>query len=71
MGYAAAIGLDPKECRVALIERRFAPHVRELATAAARSGIIGTPIVFINGERFEDRVEAELLGPAVDRIAAG
>jgi 2-hydroxychromene-2-carboxylate isomerase len=69
VGYARAIGLDANECRAALAERRFAAQVRELATAAARSGIIGTPIVFINGERFEDRVEAALLGPAVDRAA--
>jgi protein-disulfide isomerase len=71
VGYATAIGLDANECQAALAERRFAAHVRELAAAAARSGIIGTPIVFINGERFEDRVEAALLGPAVDRAAAG
>jgi protein-disulfide isomerase len=71
VGYAAAIGLDAEECRTCLVERRYAARVRELATIAARSGIIGTPIVFINGERFEDRVEAGLLGPAVDRAAAG
>jgi protein-disulfide isomerase len=69
VGYAAAIGLDANECRAALVERRFAHRVNDLAGAAARSGIIGTPTLFINGQRFEDRIEADTLGAEIDRIA--
>jgi protein-disulfide isomerase len=69
VGYATAIGCDAEKCRAALVDRRFAAHVRELAVAAAHAGIIGTPILFINDARFEDRIELEFLGPAIDRAA--
>ena len=65
--YAAAVGLDPEACRTALVERRFAERVRELAVAAIRSGIIGTPTLFINDARYEDRVEEEPLQAAIEQ----
>ena len=65
VSYAKAIGLDEDECRTALVERRFAHYVHELAAEAARSGIISTPALFIDGERFEDRIEIEILGAAI------
>jgi len=67
---AKAVGLDPEACRKALIEKTFAPRVRELATAAIRSGIIGTPTLFLNGVRYEDRVEFVPLRAAIDAILA-
>jgi NhaA family Na+:H+ antiporter len=67
---AKAIGLDPDECRAALVERKYAERVRELSVASVRSGIIGTPTFFINGAHYEDRLEADLLGAAV-RAALG
>ena len=67
VGYAAAVGLDPNACRAALDEHRFASRVNELAVASIRSGIVGTPTLFINGTRFEDRIELERLRPAVER----
>ncbi|HEX3596167.1 MAG TPA: thioredoxin domain-containing protein [Polyangiaceae bacterium] len=70
VGYAKAIGCDAERCRTALVERRFAATVRELDSVAARSGIIGTPVLFINGERFEDRIEEAPLLAAVDHAYA-
>jgi protein-disulfide isomerase len=67
---AKAIGLDEAECRVALVERKFAARVRELSVAAVRSGIIGTPTLFINGVHYENRMEADLIANAV-RAALG
>jgi NhaA family Na+:H+ antiporter len=61
----AAVGLDSQECRTALVEHRYAERVRELATASVRSGIIGTPTLFINSEHYQDRLEVGLLGTAV------
>lgn len=69
--YAAAIGLDGEACRVALVERRFEPRVKELVVAATRSGIIGTPMLFLNGKRYEDRIERELLTEAIERTLQG
>jgi protein-disulfide isomerase len=70
VAYAAAIGLDPEACRAALVERRFAVRVKELAVAAIRSGIIGSPIVFINDQRYEDRIEEQPLIASLDRALA-
>ena len=64
---AAAIGLDAAACRQALLDRSFADRVRELSIAALHSGIIGTPTVFINGVRFENRIEEPLLQAAISR----
>jgi protein-disulfide isomerase len=70
VSYAAAIGLDAEKCRLALLEHRFAAQVRELAVAAVRSGIIGTPVLFLNDERFEDRIEIDTLTVAIDKALA-
>jgi len=63
---AKTVGLDPEACRNALVERTFAGRVRELAVASVKSGIIGTPTLFINGMRYEDRIEEDLLRSALE-----
>lgn len=63
---AKSVGLDSEACRKALEERTFAERVREIAVAAARAGIIGTPTLFINGVRYEDRMEEEPLVRALE-----
>jgi Na+:H+ antiporter, NhaA family len=67
---ASAIGLDAAACRKALVERSFAERVRELSVAALHSGIIGTPTLFINGVRYENRIEEPLLSAAIERALA-
>ncbi|HEY5374371.1 MAG TPA: DsbA family protein [Polyangiaceae bacterium] len=64
---AIAVGLDGAACRNALVERTFAERVRELSVASVRSGIIGTPTVFINGTHYENRIEVPLLEAAIRR----
>jgi protein-disulfide isomerase len=67
---AKSIGLDAESCRKALEERTFAERVREVAVAAVRAGIIGTPTLFINGVRYEDRMEEEPLALALETALA-
>ena len=67
---ATAVGLDAAACRKALLERSFAERVRELSVAALHSGIIGTPTLFINGVRYENRIEEPLLKAAIERALA-
>lgn len=67
---ASAIGLDANAFRQALVERSFAERVRELSVAALHSGIIGTPTLFINGVRYENRIEEALLSAAIERALA-
>ena len=64
---ALSIGLDADACRKALTDRTFAERVRELSVASVRSGIIGTPTVFINGVHYENRLEEPLLTAAIRR----
>ena len=71
VGAAAAVGLDESALRQALVERRFAERVRELSIAAVHSGIIGTPTLFINGARYENRIEEPLLTAAIERALGG
>ena len=63
---AESIGLDPEACRKALVERTFAERVREITVASVQCGIIGTPTLFINGVRYENRMEEELLRSALE-----
>jgi len=67
VGAATTVGLDATEFRQALVERRFAERVRELSIAAVHSGIIGTPTLFINSVRYENRIEEPLLTAAIER----
>ncbi len=64
---ATEIGLDSAACRKALIEKAYAGRVREIAVLAVKSGIIGTPTLFINGAHYEDRMEEDLLQSAINR----
>lgn len=64
---ASAVGLDVTEFRQALVEHRYAERVRELSVAAVHSGIIGTPTLFINGVRYENRIEEPPLTAAIER----
>jgi Na+:H+ antiporter, NhaA family len=64
---ATAVGLDRAACRNALEQRSFAERVRELSVAALHSGIVGTPTLFINGVRYENRIEEPLLRAAIER----
>lgn len=72
LGQAAAqIGLNLEAFRRALLEHTFAERVRELSVASVHSGIIGTPTLFINGVRYENRIEEPLLREAIRRAAQG
>lgn len=71
VGAASAVGLDTTAFRQALVERRFAERVRELSVAALHSGIVGTPTLFINGTRYENRIEEPLLSAAIERTLSG
>jgi protein-disulfide isomerase len=64
---ATVIGLDAEACRKALLEHTFAERVRELSVASVQSGIIGTPTLFINGIRYENRIEVPLLSNAIQQ----
>lgn len=68
---AQRVGLDVARFRRELVERVHAPRVKELAVRALRHGVVGVPTLFIDGERFVARPEAEPLAAAIRaRLAA-
>jgi protein-disulfide isomerase len=58
--YAAALGFDEALTGAAL-RGEFAAKVRADFTSGVRSGVNGTPCLFINGQRFEGAWDAESL----------
>ena len=68
--YARDLGLDLERFESALADHRHRPRVERDAAGAARSGVSGTPALFLDGERYEGFYDAESLEDAV-RAAAG
>lgn len=65
VAHAQRIGLDVDRFRRELVDRVYAPRVKELAVRAIRHGVVGVPTLFINGEHYVERPQAEPLVAAV------
>ena len=59
--YAKAIGLDGERFERELAEHAHEGRVREDFRSGVRSGVNGTPTFFINGVRYDDAWDFELL----------
>jgi protein-disulfide isomerase len=66
MDYAADLGLGVDEFILDLVTHRHLPKIRGDFMGGVRSGVNGTPCLFINGERFNGPVEGPLLARAID-----
>jgi protein-disulfide isomerase len=66
IAYANAIGLDIDAFTSDLEMHRHIPKIREDFMGGARSGVNGTPTLFINGERFDSPADEALLARAID-----
>jgi protein-disulfide isomerase len=64
--YAIDLGLYIDAFINDLETHRHLPKIREDFMGGVRSGVNGTPCLFINGERFNGPVEESLLGRAID-----
>jgi protein-disulfide isomerase len=58
--YAKRVGLDEGLVEAAL-QGNFEPKIRNDFKSGVRSGVNGTPTLFVNGQRFEGPAEAEAL----------
>ena len=69
--YAVEVGLDLERFEEELAERRHAPRVREDRLGGERSGVDATPAFFVNGVRYEGRLDLEGLLTAVEDAVGG
>jgi protein-disulfide isomerase len=75
LGYAAELGLDVERFKRDLRERRHNRRIAEDVAGAERSGVSGTPTIFINGQRVYGSYDLTSLMGAVqaartDRMAS-
>jgi len=63
---AEALGLSQPNLSRAMEAREFAPRIRADFNGGVRSGVNGTPSLFVNGQRFDEAVELESLIAAVE-----
>jgi protein-disulfide isomerase len=58
---AKELKLDINRFNSDIKTRKFKEHVRKDFMGGAKSGVNGTPTLFINGERFDQNFDGELL----------
>ena len=66
---ATTLELDVNQFTADLLQRRFAPRVREDFMSGVQSGVNGTPTFFINGLRFDGEWDYDSLLDAVRQAA--
>ena len=66
VAYAAELGLDVNAFVADLESHCHVPKIREDFMGGVRSGVNGTPCLFINGQRFNGPADEALLARAID-----
>jgi protein-disulfide isomerase len=66
---AESLGLSLEELLKALNNGTYTPIVKEQFLGGVRSGVNGTPTLFINGQRYNGPVEFQDLVPAIVEIS--
>jgi len=66
VAHAQRIGLDVARFQRELVDRVYAPRVKELAVRSIRHGVVGVPTLFINGQRYAERPQLEPLAAAIE-----
>jgi protein-disulfide isomerase len=67
--YARQLGLDVHAVENALDTHKFVPHIREDFSSGVRSGVNGTPCLFINGRRHDGGWDAYSVINALERAS--
>ena len=68
--YAAAVGCDVDRFVREMAENKYAGRVREHFLSGIRSGVNGTPSIFINGLRYDGPRDLASLLAAIEQVAA-
>ena len=67
--HARKLGLDPERFQHDMGAHETEVRIREDLASGGRSGVIGTPGLFINGERYDGPLERDALMAALARAA--
>ena len=68
--YAAEVGCNLDQFVNDMAENRYAARVREDFLSGVRSGVNGTPTIFINGLRYDGPRDLESMLAAIEQITA-
>jgi protein-disulfide isomerase len=68
--YAAAVGCDVDRFVRDMAENKYVGRVREHFLSGVRSGVNGTPSIFINGLRYDGPRDLASLLAAIEQVAA-
>ncbi len=68
--YAAAVGCDVDRFVREMAENKYVERVREHFLSGVRSGVNGTPSIFINGLRYDGPRDLASLLAAIEQVAA-
>jgi len=68
--YAAEVGCNLDQFANAMAENRYVAHVREDFLSGVRSGVNGTPTIFINGLRYDGPRDLASMLAAIEQITA-
>jgi protein-disulfide isomerase len=66
---AEQVGADSERFKEDMAERRYEKRVHDDFMSGVRSGVNGTPTFFINGVRYDGRVDAAHLVRALEQAA--
>ncbi|HEX8106020.1 MAG TPA: thioredoxin domain-containing protein [Solirubrobacteraceae bacterium] len=69
LSHARQLKLDPQELEQVLDDRRYAQRIAEDFDTGVRSGVDGTPTLFVNGVRHDDDMDRDTLRTAVEAQA--
>lgn len=65
---AGDLDLSKMDLEQSLLKHTFAPKIKEDFLGGVRSGVNGTPTLFINGTRYDGPIELEHLAAAIEAI---
>jgi protein-disulfide isomerase len=71
IAYASELGLDLDTFADDVVALRHRDRIREDFMGGVRSGVNGTPSIFINGELFNAPAEERLLARAIEAARGG
>jgi protein-disulfide isomerase len=70
LNYARVLGLSAPDLQVAIDTEAFADKIQADFMGGVRSGVSGTPMFFINGNRHNDSFEYDILLAAIEKASS-